>query len=398
MSDTMSSDGVARGTLESTELFDLLSNHRARGVLRTLRDRLDGVTPPDLATVLASEEHGVPLHDVTADQRTRILTSLRHHHLPKLESASLVTTDDGGRVRLTDPLAMSAAPAENALALRADPDVIDRTFAALASEKRRSILAALRDESEMEVGALVTHLTDDLDGLTETDATVSLHHRHLPKLDEAGVVDYDRATGNVTYEGIPVGDDEWLEGVLGGGQQGSEPDRGEDAESERDGGDGDVWTIRGREDVVARGQALFDRADEELFLMVSTDGLLEPTCIEKLHDALDRGVDVYLGSQTSEVRDLVREEAPGVTIWEPQLNWLNLPPTRETLGRLVMADREAVMLGTLGEELDDGNDSERALTGEGAGNPLVILMRETLGARLDHLDGQSADVRSQIPL
>jgi len=57
--------------------------------------------------------------------------------------------------------------------------------------------------------------------------------------------------------------------------------------------------------------------------MVTTDGLLRPGCVHGLQDALDRGVDVSVGSQTSAVRDLVREEVHGVTIWKPQLDWFH---------------------------------------------------------------------------
>jgi hypothetical protein len=129
-----------------------------------------------------------------------------------------------------------------------------------------------------------------------------------------------------------------------------------------------------------------------------TDGLLEPRCLELLEDAVDRGVDAYLGPQSQAVRDLVRREIPGVTIWEPQLDWLNLPPNREKLGRLVFADREAITLGTLGDDADTGVVRDTALTGEGEDNGLVVLMREMLGSRLDHLDRQSEEFLSEVPL
>ena len=51
--------------------------------------------------------------------------------------------------------------------------------------------------------------------------------------------------------------------------------------------------------------------------MVTTDGLLEDDCITGLRNAVARGMDVYVGSQTQAVRDLIRQEIPGVTIWGP---------------------------------------------------------------------------------
>ena len=63
----------------------------------------------------------------------------------------------------------------------------------------------------------------------------------------------------------------------------------------------------------------------------------------------------------------------------------------------MFADREAVMIGTLGEG-DNGDYDETAITGEGENNSLVVLLREMLGSRLDHLDAQSEDFLTQIPL
>lgn len=80
------------------------------------------------------------------------------------------------------------------------------------------------------------------------------------------------------------------------------------------------------------------------------------------------------------------------------MDWLNLPPEYEKVGRLVFADREAIMLATLGEEPGEGGHSEAAITGAGENNPLVILLRELLGSRLDHLDTQSENFRSEVPL
>lgn len=145
-------------------------------------------------------------------------------------------------------------------------------------------------------------------------------------------------------------------------------------------GQDSIWTIEGHDNVIARGQSLFEQADDELFLMFTTDGLLEEGCVWRLQDAIDRGVDVYLGSQTPEVRDLVRERIPEAVVWEPQMDWLNLPPEYEKVGRLVFADREAIMLATLGEKTGKATHDETAITGAGQNNPLVVLMRDMLGS------------------
>lgn len=55
------------------------------------------------------------------------------------------------------------------------------------------------------------------------------------------------------------------------------------------------------------------------------------------------------------------------------------------------------MLALLDEPGADGQyPEEKAMVGGGVDNPLVVLVRELLGPRLDHLDYQSADLRSQL--
>lgn len=382
MSQTPTTDDHSRWTDLAADRMALLSNPRTRLVVRTLHEQTGRLPVPDLATLVASTEADVGLDAVTDDQRQAVQTSLHHHHLPKLRAESVVTIDEGA-VALTDDPATSGTVRQT-FALPLGDELTDTVLDVLASDQRQVVVEILEPDGELAVSELVSTVATRT-GRAESEIRVTLQHTHLPKLADADIVAFDRDARRVRYNGIPVD--------LGRDQTGGdEGDDGGNGGTET----GEIRTIHGRELIVTRGQDLFDYAEEELFLMVTTDGLLEPTCIEKLHDAVDRGVDVYLGSQTRAVRDLIRRQAPSVTIWEPQLNWLNLPPSGETLGRLVMADREAVLLGTLGE--DDDVPTERALTGEGPANPLVVLMREMLGRRLDHLDGQSEDVLSQLPL
>lgn len=66
------------------------------------------------------------------------------------------------------------------------------------------------------------------------------------------------------------------------------------------------------------------------------------------------------------------------------------------VSRLIFADRETVVVG-LWTESDDGTKTEVAMIGEGASNPLVVLARELLGSRLDHLEYQSDDFLGDLP-
>lgn len=378
-------------------VFSSLSDSRRRCILLLLQDRTSAIGLQELATNLVAEEQDKPLVEVTPADVERISADLVHTHLPKLDDAGLITWD-----RATKTVATTNHPALPDPKFRRIIDTAvdgwDDVLANLSSKRRRVILSILKDHdgamARAELATAVIARDDDAAVADQPTASTEdllgkLHHVHLPKLQQADLVSYDGDTGTVSYEGHPALPDEWLDA------RGDETPRAILPTARHSDA---IWTIEGRDNVIARGQSLFEQADDELFLMFTTEGLLEDGCIRRLQDAIDRGVDVYLGSQTQAVRDLVRERVPEAVVWEPQMDWLNLPPEYEQVGRLVFADREAIMLATLGEETDSGGHAETAITGAGENNPLVVLMRDMLGSRLDHLDAQSEDFLSEIPL
>jgi hypothetical protein len=48
---------------------------------------------------------------------------------------------------------------------------------------------------------------------TVADVRATLHHNHLPQLDDAGLVDHDPADGTVAYQGHPDLPTEWIQSV-----------------------------------------------------------------------------------------------------------------------------------------------------------------------------------------
>ncbi|ELZ25602.1 hypothetical protein C475_10378 [Halosimplex carlsbadense 2-9-1] len=103
-------------------------------------------------------------------------------------------------------------------------DDLDATFELLADRRRRAVLQVLRTapRGALELSALVdavaTECGEDPDALAS-----ALHERHLPKLDDADVVEFDREDGVVTYDSHPLVErcldvvqsyrsDEWMRG------------------------------------------------------------------------------------------------------------------------------------------------------------------------------------------
>lgn len=73
---------------------------------------------------------------------------------------------------------------------------LNTIFSVLRHPTRRHILATIRDSQSHPSGgfALDDFLEDD--GTSE-DSPAGLHHSHLPKLDNAGFIDWDRQTNTV---------------------------------------------------------------------------------------------------------------------------------------------------------------------------------------------------------
>ncbi|RQG93868.1 DUF7344 domain-containing protein [Natrarchaeobius chitinivorans] len=274
-----------------------------------------------------------------------------------------------------------------------------RVLRLIAEPRNRAILTVLNDAARsLSVSELVERLVRlESDTLGWSDENpdretvhISLHHNNLPKLDEADLVEYDRSEKTVSYESYPAVDVELMEidmidELLSCFSSGTDVT-----------GDA-IGVIDGREEVIEYGRHLIDEAETELFLMSVSEELLEDECHRRIETSLERDVDVSLGSRDRDVRERARDRLPGVTIWEPQLDWLNAPSQYPKVGRLVFADREKIMLAVLKETDVGGETTEMAVIGEGETNPLVVLVRQLLGPRLDHLDYQSEDFLDELP-
>lgn len=382
-------------------LFDALASTERRCVLRVAREsdseRLDLV---DLATDVAAGVHDKPTAAVTPRERKQTHVSLYHQHLPVLDAAGLVDYDpQEGAVAVTDHAAFRDPGVVDAIeqTTTAGPDELDALFDALSVGRRRLILDVLSHQfGRIHVETLASELCAVEQDTTESAVadsavartSVSLRHNHLPALAAASLIEYDADAATVEYAGHPDLSVPWMHSVLA-------PDFRATLTGETD--PTGVGSIEGREQVVSFGQSLCDRASDELFCLFTESNLLEAGCLARIRDAANRGTDVYLGVRDPTIREYVREHAPEVTLWEPETNWLNLPVEQDRVGRLVLADREAVMIGTLGTQTADDAAVEQALVGEGQHNPLALMVRQLVRPRLDQPDGDG-DVETELQL
>ncbi|MFB6165902.1 MAG: TrmB family transcriptional regulator [Haloarculaceae archaeon] len=142
-----------------------------------------------------------------------------------------------------------------------------------------------------------------------------------------------------------------------------------------------VWSIEGRENVAQRSQYLLTRANEEVFGYVTEDAALCDECYRAGRSAIDRGVDVIVGSSSDAVSEEISRRLPGATIWHPFDDLAPLETRGATLTGLLMADRDVVLLSSISETAT--GREETAIWSDGADTELTLLVRRLVGASLD---------------
>ncbi|AQL42514.1 hypothetical protein BV210_07225 [Halorientalis sp. IM1011] len=356
------------------------------GHVRAAVEARGETTVGELAETLATRLDG------DRDAATRHEVALVHVHLPKLDAAGLIEYDsESGTVRAKpgtpDPVAR----------WRREPRDGDRSFDGRATsgeaptpgryrDRRRtvrSVLTACAPGERTTLSVLAVAVTVSERGGEAVDygsVRAMLHHVHLPKLDAAGVVDYDPTTRTVRYRGDDFGDH---------GRDGAAT-RGGDGDRRQGGGDGSVWTVSGRADARERQRALFDHADESLVYLAATPEMVTDDCLDHLQAAVDRGVAVTLAATTEWGTERIETAVPDLSVRSVDGERLApLPGDHGRFGRLVLADQRAALVGSRGGD-------ERAVTVEGADHDLVAAIAELVEAT-DGVDFPAADSSPPLP-
>lgn len=84
------------------------------------------------------------------------------------------------------------------------PEELDKLLTVLADSRCRSIILYFRNTSAE--AATVADLTSEVEThATEKEIAIQLHHSALPRLDEAGIIEYNTRSNTVRYldHGIP---------------------------------------------------------------------------------------------------------------------------------------------------------------------------------------------------
>jgi len=196
--EVMSSILRTEGKERVTAALESVSNGRRRRILSILRDADDPIDESTLARRLAVED---PAADASEEGTRSVRVDLAHVHLPKLEDAGLVERDDGAVTTGSHPILDEP---EFDRILDGEGDRLDERLSCLAHERRRVVLTVLDGRSgpvpQQAVAHEVVCRERGVDPSAEAveSALRSLHHVHLPKLADAGLVEFDREAGTVT--------------------------------------------------------------------------------------------------------------------------------------------------------------------------------------------------------
>lgn len=199
--------------LSHNELLDCLNDRRRRQILQVLGNTSESVTERELAEKLVVDSGKESIEDVAEATIEGVRIRLQHVHLPRLDDAGLVNwNEDEETVESTDHPIYDDPEFQQLLEIGCDD--WDEAVGSLVDGRRHRILSVLESREDSVRRDVLAHEIAAREANAEawTDAVDSirseLHHVHLPKLESAGLVEYDVDDGTVTYPDHP-GDDEW---------------------------------------------------------------------------------------------------------------------------------------------------------------------------------------------
>lgn len=193
------------------ELLSAVSDPKRLVVLSSL-DESGEVAIDELAARIHARRGSVGDGDAFGTDRSGTLAALHHVHLPKLADQDLVEMVEEDETVAVRPGDGFDADAVEALVRDLETgDIDDQTVSAIGEPRRRRVVSALASAGGVvELAELAEAVAarrprpprPEMDDPTP-DAAAVLHHVDLPKLESAGLVDYDRKERLVTYLGLP---------------------------------------------------------------------------------------------------------------------------------------------------------------------------------------------------
>lgn len=186
------------------EHFGTLTDETRQRIVRILHDKSGFVSEETLAEQLLAANEESNSEETTSDAMRTLQIRLHHIHLPKLADCGLVEWDkDAQTVATIDQSVYVNSQIEELLS----SDNEHSAVSALTGDRLREGLQIIRSASQPIMRETLAYelASNEANGQpTENrieDISVQLHHRHLPKLEAAGLVEYNSDGASVEYCG-----------------------------------------------------------------------------------------------------------------------------------------------------------------------------------------------------
>jgi hypothetical protein len=138
--------------------------------------------------------------------------------------------------------------------------------------------------------------------------------------------------------------------------------------------------MEGEAAVAERLATLVGEADEEVLLAVAVDALLGEDLFDALVDAVDRGVDVVVGSPDESIRARLREALGDGEVVETWTWWESVPIEAGAVTSVLMADGTSLLVSADATTDLPGVRKHRAVWTDSSEAPVVGLMRPLIAS------------------
>lgn len=152
-----------------------------------------------------------------------------------------------------------------------------------------------------------------------------------------------------------------------------------------------VWEIADRKGVRIRMLMHIEQAEDEIYLLVATEELLDQDLLDALAEANERGVTIFAEVPQESARNQLYETVPGCQVAITDLTLEPMTVGNREPGRLIMVDQDTVLMSALKVGLVPGETEETGLWGSEVGHGLIAWFRPLLLTRIERLDFESAD-------
>jgi sugar-specific transcriptional regulator TrmB len=149
-----------------------------------------------------------------------------------------------------------------------------------------------------------------------------------------------------------------------------------------------AWAIADHDNVTHRMTTLIDDANEEVNLLIVDEEMVADAVYERLDAAADRGADVVVEVPSSAVEVAVTEVVPDAEVHVSEMVQGSAELPGKWPGRILMVDREAVLLSAVSDGQLPDRPGETAIWAKGPDHGLVVGVRQLLGTRIGALDGE----------